>query len=85
MTLAFEQQADGDRSQRPRKAVGREHGEHHSEAERGKEIFCRAMEEYDRDEHAADSQRRDQRRDRYAGGAVSVAAGSGMCSSVRRR
>jgi hypothetical protein len=45
VTFALEQQADGDRGQRSRKAVRRQHSEHHGEPERGKQIFRRAMEE----------------------------------------
>ena len=68
--FALEQQADGDRRQRPRKGVGRQHREHHRQAERGEEIFCRTVEEHDRNEHAADRQRRNQRRHGDFGGAV---------------
>ena len=39
VALALEQQSDGDRRQRPRKAVGRQHGEHDGEAERREQIF----------------------------------------------
>ena len=68
--LALEQQADGDRRQGPRQAVGGQHREHHREAERREQILGRPFEEHHRGEHAADGQRRDQGRHGDAGGAV---------------
>ena len=68
--LALEQKTDHDRRQRARKAVGRQHGEHHGEAERREKVFRGAVKKNHRDEHAADGQRRDQSRHRDLGGAV---------------
>jgi hypothetical protein len=70
VTLALEQQPDRDRRQCARKAVGREHRERDREAEWREQVFCRPFKKNDRSEHAADRQRRDQGRHRYAGGAV---------------
>ena len=61
--LAPEKQADRDGRQGPRKAVGRQHGEHHGEAERREQEFGGAVEENDGGEDAADRKRRNQGRD----------------------
>ena len=54
--LAFQQQADRDRRQRPRKAIGGEHRKDDREAERGEQIFRRPLEKDHRGEDAADRQ-----------------------------
>ena len=84
--LALEQQADGDRRQRPRQAIGRQHREHHREPERREQIFCRPVEEDHRREHAADRERRDQCRHGDAGRAVQRRlAAAALPSSVSSR
>ena len=44
--------------------IGREHREHHGEAERREQVFRRPVEEHHRGEHAADGERRNERRHR---------------------
>jgi hypothetical protein len=68
--LAAQQQADDDRGQGARDAVGGEHREHDRQRQRGKQIACRALQEKDRDKDAADGERRDQGRYRDAGGGL---------------
>ena len=70
VTFALQEQPDRDRRQGPGKAVGSEHREHDGEAERGEQVFRRALEKDDRGEHAADRQCRHQGRHGNAGGAV---------------
>ena len=70
VVLALEQQADDDRRQRPRQAVGRQHREHHRKPERREQILCRSVEEHHRGKDATDGQRRHQCRNGDAGGAV---------------
>ena len=70
VVFPLEQQTDDDRRQRTRKGIGREHGEHDREPQRGEQEFCRPFEKHHRCEHAADRQRRDHGRHRDAGGAV---------------
>jgi hypothetical protein len=73
--LALEQQADHDRRQRPRQAVGSEHCEHDGEPKRREQELGRSLEEHHRREHAAYGERRYQGRDRDAGGAVKSCRG----------
>ncbi len=68
--LAPEQEADGDRRQGARQAVGRQHGEHDGKPERREQVFRRPLQEHYRGEDAADGERRYQRRHGDAGGAV---------------
>ena len=70
VTFALQQEPDRDRRQCPGKAIGSEHREHNGEAQRGKQIFCRALEEDHRGENAADRQCRYQGRHGNASGAV---------------
>jgi len=67
MMLAFEKEADRDRRQRPRQAVGRQHCEYDGVSERREQEFGRSLEEHHRRKHAADGERRDQGRHGNAG------------------
>ena len=68
--FALEQQTDDDRRQGPRQRIGCQHCEHHREPERREKEFRRPLQENNRSEHAADRERRDQRWDGDARGAV---------------
>jgi hypothetical protein len=68
--FALEQQADRDRRQRPRQAVGSQHREHDGQSQRREQILGRSIEEQDRGKDAADGERRHQRGYRDLGGAV---------------
>jgi hypothetical protein len=67
LVLPLQQQADRDRRQGPRQAVGRQHGEHHGETKWCEEEAGRAVEEDDGGEHAAYREGRHERGDGDAG------------------
>ena len=46
VVLALEEEANDDRRQCPRQRVGRQHGEHDCEPERGEQEFCRPFEKH---------------------------------------
>src|SRR5262249_4431699 len=75
VTLAFEKEADGDRRQCPRQAVGCQHCEYDGVSEWSEQEFGRSLEEHHRREYAADGERRDQGRDGDAGGPLQRGCG----------